>query len=81
MFDSYSISLDTNARHTDVVRCIDRYINSKKNAHRKNIRYHFRETILKTNRGKEVRGYMITATGFMEIITTLNKLHHSEKAT
>lgn len=79
MFDSYDLSKDTNARHTDVVRCIDRYINSKKNSHRKNIYHHFRETTLTTDRGRQVRGYILTMTAYKEIIKMLDKLNHDSK--
>ena len=74
MMDSYGMAKDFGIRHNVVVRCIDSFINSKKNAHRKNIRYHYRETMLKTERGRMVRGYVITSTAYMEIILKIKSL-------
>lgn len=74
MIDTYEISKSMGIEHYLVRRFIDRYINSKKNYHRKNIHYHFRKKTIQNDRGKFIEVYELTHTGYIEVNIALWKL-------
>lgn len=74
MINTYEISKSMGIEHYLVRRFIDRYINSKKNAHRKNIHYLFRKKTIRNDRGKFIEAYELTQTGYIEINVALWKL-------
>ena len=71
MVNTYDIAKGINIEHYLIRRFIERYISNKKNAHRKNIHYHFRRVVRTNERGKEIITYDITRKGLEEVINKL----------
>ena len=74
MINTYNLAKGVNVEHYLIRRFIERYISNKKNAHRRNIHYHFRRVMTVNDRGKKIVTYDITRTGLEEVINRVVEL-------